>query len=197
MRKAGWPCLSTETPCAETKNSSPMAQLQAWELQEPGLTSAPWDWPFGGSWRLPSSVSAAVRGLRRRDAALLCAGSVRGSGKSPGEGSRSQSFAAAVSGFTLPWEGAGTAFGLLLRLLGSLCCSRPQVSCCLARCLDFPSSPAPAGTPPPCAEGPCGVPPLSRLGTPGMKSAVSLVSGSDRSDGGEQRSYSPGSLTYP
>lgn len=67
MRKAGWPCLSTGTPCAETRSSSPTAP----ELQGPGLTSAPWDWPPGGSrapallWseaaaQAPGSVCAAA-----------------------------------------------------------------------------------------------------------------------------------------
>lgn len=57
MREAGWPCLSTGTPCAESRNSSPMAP----ELQGPGLTSVSWAWPPGGSRALglPWSKAAA------------------------------------------------------------------------------------------------------------------------------------------
>lgn len=72
----------------------------------------------------------------------------------------------------------------------------PSLSLCLAQCLDFPSSSAPVGLSLPCAEGPCSILPLNRLGTTGMKSAVTMASSSDCSDGGEWRSYSPGSLTY-
>lgn len=74
MRKADWPCLSTETLCAETRNSFPTAQLQGWELQGPGLTSGPWDSPRRGSRSLLGYGSAAVRELQRRRTALLRAG---------------------------------------------------------------------------------------------------------------------------
>lgn len=67
MRKAGWLCLSTETSCAETRNSSPRAQLQAQELQGPWLTSAPWDWPPAGS-RALDLPSSEVSG----SSTLLC-----------------------------------------------------------------------------------------------------------------------------
>lgn len=59
MRKAGWPCLSAGTPCAESRNSSPMTP----ELQGPGLRSAPWDWPPGGSRAAVVTGSAAGSGL--------------------------------------------------------------------------------------------------------------------------------------
>lgn len=138
--------------------------------------------PLGlASRRLPGSGSAVVRG-RGRGAGLCCAllpapcwppyGSGRAQTKEAGAKlcfgcvrvcrvSPGGSFSPLIR------EAVGAVLGLLLRLLGSLCCSQSRVS--LAWCLDFPSSTAPVGIPSPCAEGTCGILALSRLGTTGMK----------------------------
>lgn len=104
----------------------------------------------------PYGTERAQMKRRRKREPKLCCGYVRVCRVFPGG-----SFSPLIR------EAAGAVLGLLLRLLGSLCCSQSWLS--LAWCLDCPSSTAPVGISSPCAEGTCSILALSRLGTTGMK----------------------------
>lgn len=68
MRKVGWSCLSMEISCAETRNSSSTAQLQAPGAAKTGADVS----PLGlASQSLLGSRSAVVRGLWHRHITLL------------------------------------------------------------------------------------------------------------------------------
>lgn len=98
---------------------SPLGLASRRLLEPPGL------WVCRGQ-RAPAQACCSAARCRRPHAA-----GVMGSGKSPGEGSRSQSFAAAVSGFTLPWEGASPLLSGKQQLR-RLACSRNFWLCCAA-----------------------------------------------------------------